>query len=130
MSIIVDFIAELSSITEVSTAVDTRINPLIDDLHVLPTIVYNTRGGIRESYIKDSFGLRETFIQLDLYSKDYSELDIVRDAIISRFNGFTGHLNTDGALVSSSKVTTTRELPDGQNREVLRAIIEINILSA
>lgn len=128
MTIVRDFVAELGSVTEVSTAVGTRIHPLTDLGMALPSIVYNIRGGARESYVQNSFGLRETFIQLDVYTDSYSQLDSLRDAIISHFNGFTGQFNSS-TQVSSCKVITTRELNDSRNSRVFRGIIELNILS-
>lgn len=135
MAIIVDFVAELRSVNGVSGVVSNEnINPIVDNNGVTPSIVYNARGGARESYTKDSFGLRETFIQLDVYTDSYSQLDSLRSAIISHFNGFVGNFNSGamdgGTNVSSCKIVTTRELIDGQNNEIYRGVIELNILSA
>ena len=133
MSIIADFVAELRSIPDVLTFVSQRIYPLIDKGDTLPSIVYNTRGGVRESYIRDSFGLRETFIQMDLYTEDYAQLDTLRDAIAERFNGFVGAFNaaamSGGTTVSSCQIVTTRDTLETQNPVVYRTTIELNILS-
>ena len=128
MALITDFVAELRGITQVSTDVGDRVHPVVDRGMGIPSIVYNTRGGFRESYTKDSFGLRETFIQLDVYAESYSQLDGLRSAILDHFNGFTGQFNNT-TVVSSCKGVTTRELRDGQNNEVYRSVIEFNILS-
>ena len=128
MALIGDFVAELAAITEVSTAVGASIHPVVDTGQALPSIVFNTRGGAREAYVKDSFGLRETFIQLDIYSETYAQLDSLRNAVISHFNGFTGQFNSN-TQISSCQFVTARELRDGQNDRVYRAVIEFNILS-
>ena len=132
MSIVSDFVAELRSIPAL-VVLGNRTFPLIDRSHQLPSLVYNSRGLARESYVQGSFGLRETFIQMDVYSNSYAELDTLRDAIISHFNGFTGNFNSSamdgGTFVSSCQIVNTRELVDGQNDLVYRAVIEINILS-
>ena len=132
MSILADFVAELRSIPAL-VVLGNRTFPLIDRSHELPSLVYNSRGLARESYVQGSFGLRETFIQMDLYSHSYAELDTLRDAIINHFNGFTGRFNSSamdgGTRVSSCSIVTTRELVESQNDQVYRAIIEINILS-
>lgn len=128
MTIVRDFVAELGAVTQVSTDVGNRIHPVVDIGDQLPSIVYNIRGGARESYVQNSFGLRETFIQMDVYTSSYAQLDSLRDAIISHFNGFTGQFNSS-TQVSSCKVITTRELKDSRNDRVFRSVIELNILS-
>ncbi len=131
MSFIKDFVAELRPLVP---EVGTRTFPLIDKGTELPSIVYNSRGLVGEAYVKDSVGLVETFIQLDVYSVDYEELDTLRTAITNHFNGFTGTFNSTaadgGTIVSSCSVITTREFVESQNPVVYRANIELNILSA
>ena len=128
MAIVSDFVAELAAVPAVNTAVGNRIHPVVDVGQTTPSIVYNIRGAIPEAYVQGSYGLRETFIQLDVYSSSYLQLDTLRDAIITHFNGFTGQFNSN-TQVSSCRAITSRELRDGQNNEVYRLVIEFNILS-
>lgn len=128
-----DFIAELRSISEVQTNIGERTFPLVDRGHELPSIVYNMRGETRDSFTEGSFGLRETFVQIDIYHNSYGDLNTIRDAILMHFNGFIGYLNSSaddgGTFVSSTSIINTRELVDQQDDTVYRAIIEINLLS-
>ena len=132
MSIIRDFVAEVGGIAALAP-LGGRIHPLVDHGQALPSLVYNNRGLVQESYVQGSFGLRETFIQMDLYSNSYAELDTLRTAIINHFNGFTGAFNASamdgGTVVSSCKIVTSRELIESGNNRVYRAILELNVLS-
>ena len=128
MALVEDFVAEVRAVTEVSTRVGLRIYPVVDAGQELPSMVYNWRGLSRDSYTIGSFGLRDSFVQLDIYSADYAEVNTLRNAILERFNNFAGQLNSN-TTVSSCKVINTREELDNTNRAVFRAIIEIQILS-
>ena len=130
MAFLEDFRGELGGITALA---DITIEPVINNSKQLPAVVYNSRGLARQSYTIGSFGLRETFIQIDVYSNDYTQLNTLRNAIVEHFNGFTGTLDEDSSgttIVSSCQVVTTREDLDGANPNTYRSTIELNILSS
>lgn len=133
MSIITDLVAEIRAIPAVSSTVGARVFPLVDQGDTLPSITYNSRGGSLEAFVKGSFGLRDTFMQLDVYSADYAELDGIRNAIVDHFNGFIGNLNGSaddgGSFITGATIENVRELVDTKSPIVFRVIIEINFLS-
>ena len=130
MAVIEDFVGELRSIP-VLAGIGTQ--PVINNSKQLPTIVYNSRGLVRESYVQGSFGLRNTLFQIDVYSEDYTQLNNLREAIIDRFHGFIGVFNEAAGgttRVSSCKVTTAREDLNDSNDNTYRASIELNIFTS
>ena len=109
MAVIEDFVGEIRSIPALA---GVGVQPVINNSKQLPTIVYNSRGLVRESYVQGSFGLRNTLFQIDVYSEDYTQLNNLREAIIDRFHGFIGVFNEAAGgttIVSSCKVVTARE---------------------
>ena len=131
MSILAEFVGELRSVPAIMGIIPNQsIMPVINSQKTLPALVYNARGHARESYTQDSFGLRETFIQLDVYTETFAQLDNLRDAIITHFNGFTGQFNGEGEFITSTTIVTARDGFDTANPEVYRTTIEINILSS
>ena len=131
MSILAEFVGELRTVPGIMGVIPNQsIMPLINTQKTLPALVYNARGHARESYIQDSFGLRETLIQLDVYTETFAQLDSLRDAIITHFNGFTGLFNGTGEFITSCQVVTARDAFDTANPEVYRTSIELNILSS
>ena len=130
MAVIEDFVGEIRSIPALA---GIGVQPVINNSKQLPTIVYNSRGLVRESYVQGSFGLRNTLFQIDVYSEDYTQLNNLREAIIDRFHGFIGVFNeTAGGttIVSSCKVVTAREDLNDSNDNTYRASIELNIFSS
>ena len=130
MAVIEDFVGELRSIPALA-GIGTQ--PVINNSKQLPTIVYNSRGLVRESYVQGSFGLRNTLFQIDVYSEDYTQLNSLREAIIDRFHGFIGVFNEAAGgttIVSSCKVVTAREDLNDSNDNTYRASIELNIFSS
>ena len=130
-SVIPAFLAELNSITAFSNEYSpNNISPLVANNTGL-AVVYNVRGGVRESYTKDSFGLNETFIELNLYHHDYPTLVEIREAIFDTFEGFTGSMGstTENILVTSSKFSNSRELVDQEDQTLYRFILELQILT-
>ena len=131
MSILAEFVGELRTVDGIMGVIPNQsIMPLVNSQKTLPALVYNARGHARESYTIGSFGLRETFIQLDVYTASFSQLDSLRDAIITHFNGFTGQFNGAGEFITSTTVVTARDGFDAANPEVFRTTIELNILSS
>lgn len=131
MSILAEFVGELRTVDGIMGVIPNQsIMPLVNSQKTLPALVYNARGHARESYTIGSFGLRETFIQLDVYTASFSQLDSLRDAIITHFNGFTGQFNGAGEFITSTTVVTARDGFDSANPEVFRTTIELNILSS
>ena len=130
MAVIEDFVGELRSIPALA---GVGVQPVINNSKQLPTIVYNSRGLVRESYVQGSFGLRNTLFQIDVYSEDYTQLNNLREAIIDRFHGFIGVFNEAAGgttIVSSCKVVTAREDLNDSNDNTYRASIELNIFSS
>ena len=127
MAFINDFITTLRAIQSVSDDVGNRTYALVDTGKELPSMVFTTRGLAPDTYIKDSSGLTDTFIQLDIYAETYTQLNTLRGDVISEFNNYLGTMGDD-TIVSSCKVVNTREELDASNREVFRAIIEIRVL--
>ena len=130
MAVIEDFVGEIRSIPALA---GIGVQPVINNSKQIPTIVYNTRGLVRESYVQGSFGLRITLFQIDVYSDDYTQLNNLREAIIDRFHGFIGVFNEAGGgttFVSSCKVITAREDLNDSNDNTYRASVELNILSS
>ena len=127
MAFINDFITTLRAIQSVSDDVGDRTYALVDTGKELPSIIFNTRGLAPDTYTKDSSGLTDTFIQLDIYADTYTQLNTLREDVIAEFNNYSGTMGAD-TIVSSCKVVNTREELDASNREVFRAIIEIRVL--
>ena len=96
--VIQDFVAHLSGIAEVNTFAGTNIFPLLAAPGIDKFIVYTPRGGVRESRYIGSFATADLRIQLDIYSKSFAEIQVVKDAIIQTFNGFSGSLNTNSII--------------------------------
>ena len=131
MSILAEFVGELRTVDGIMGVIPNQsIMPLVNTQKTLPAIVYNARGHARENYAGGSTGLRETFIQLDIYTESFTQLDSLRDAVITHFNGFTGQFNSTGEFITSTTVVTARDSFDNANPEVYRTSIELNILSS
>ena len=121
MQLTKDFAAKLATATA-----PTRAYPAISKTTDLPAVVYSGRGGIREAFYSGSYGLRETRIQVDIYSKTYTEATGLKDAVIGDFHGFSGAMGA--SVVSRSTVDNTLETFGDDGEKIYRIIMDITLL--
>lgn len=113
--------------TKLATAVSpNKAFPSVVRNTDLPAVVYAGRGGIRDTFYKNSYGLRETNFQVDVYTKTYSEGATLKDSIVTDFHGFSGTMGS--SLVSRSTVGNILETFDDNGEKTYRIIIEITLL--
>lgn len=122
-----DFIADLVTITEVDTLTVGRVRPLVVGSGTpLPAISYLFRDGDREAFYRGSFGLEEYTVQLDIYSDSYVTNQTIYDAIINRYNGFSGVLGT-GTNIQRIIVASTLNAIDTDDPSIYRTILELTL---
>lgn len=113
--------------SKLATAVaPTRVHPSVARTTDLPSVVYRSRGGIRDVFYSGSYGLRTTRYQVDVFTKTYAEAADLKDSIVSAFHGFTGAMGA--STVSKSTVDNTLENFSDNGEKVYHTIIDINIL--
>lgn len=120
-----DFIADLVAITEVGMIVHPVVIPSGSSF---PAISYQFRDGDREPFYVGSFGLASYTVQLDIYSHNYLMNQTIYDAIIAKYNGFTGLLNSN-TQVQRISVNSTLNAVDGEDSSLFRTIVELQILT-
>ena len=122
-----DFAADLAAITVVDQMTEGRVYPLlIGATAQLPAISYQIRDGDREAFYRDSFGLEIYNVQLDIYSDSYVTNQTIYDAIIDRFNGFSGVIGT-GTDVQRIIVASTLNSVDSDDPSIYRTILELTL---
>lgn len=121
MQLTKDFAAKLATATS-----PTRAFPAIAKTTDLPAVVYSGRGGIRQTFYRNSFGLRETRYQVDVYSKTYTEATAIKDSIVAAFNGFSGTMGS--STVSRATVDNTLENFSDDGEKIYRIILDITLL--
>ena len=121
------FVANLLAIDGLETLISNRVYPLaVPSSAPLPSIQYRFSDGFREPYFRNSFGLTEYEVQMDVYSTSYRVLQTIVDLIEAHFHGFSGELAT-GVLAQRIIVTNTLNTIDTSNGEVYRTIIELTL---
>lgn len=121
MQLTKDFAARLAA-----AVAPTRAYPVVSKPTDLPAVVYSGRGGIREAFYNNSFGLRETRYQVDIYSKTYAEAADLRDAVLGAFHGFKGDMGA--SFVSRSTADNTLENFSDDGEKIYRIIIDLTLL--
>lgn len=121
MQLTKDFASKLAT-----TVSPTKAYPAINKTTTLPSVVYSGRGGVREAFYNNSFGMRETRFQVDVYTKTYSEAATLKDSIIGAFHGFSGVMGS--STVSRSTVDNTLENFSDNGEKIYRIIIDITLL--
>ena len=121
-----DFIADLVEIQAVQTNVGNSVFPLVVPTgEDLPSIIYQFRDGDREAFYKDSFGLETYNLQLDIYSNSYITNQNIYDALIERYNGFSGTLGSTN--IQRIIVASTLNSVDSDDSSIYRTILELTI---
>ena len=121
-----DFIADLVEISQVQTDVGNAVFPLvIPTTEDIPAIVYQFRDGDREVFFRDSFGLETYNLQLDIYSHSYITNQNIYDALINRYNGFSGILGSTN--IQRIIVASTLNSVDSTDSSIYRTILELTI---
>ena len=133
--VINSFIQDFRAQTTIAQDLRTNFYPMVAPKSALPVTVYEYSDGVRESLYSGSFGLRTSTIVLNMYSLNYDQLVTARDAIESRYSGFSGNF-TLGTGASATTVLVQRivmndsffALQDG-NDKVYRCTIELDLIS-
>ena len=121
MTALTDFIVDLRSQAQVvSFCTSNHVYPLKAPSGIENCIVYNQLYDIRPSYYTGSFGLTEMLLELNIYSKSYSDLDNLVIFIIGRYHGFNGTLgNTNfGRIIIHNNNTLLQSVDDNIYRYV------------
>ena len=129
MSLATDFRHDLLQISAISNLVGTRVYPLVGNGHELPSIVYNISGNYQQPTYSGSSRPTRTEIQLDCYTANYADVDVIRQAIATRYTGFTGTIGpSNETRIAWSSLTRAEELVDNSDGEAYRLLIEISLL--
>lgn len=124
------FVADLRAITNLSTLVGNRIYPLaIPSNAGLPAINYRFSDGYPESFYRNSFGLIEYQLQLDVYASSYRVNQTIVDLITERYNGFQGALGSSNIIIQRANLTNVLNTIDASSgEEVFRTVIELDFM--
>ena len=128
MSLGIDLRADLLTVTAISNLVGTRIYPVVDRGEELPSLVYRVDDGLRESTITGSFGIARTSVTLDFYTYTYSDINTVKDAIISRYHGRSGQFASSGRFYGNCEIENINETFDDYDDSVYRCIIDLTFI--
>ena len=110
----------------ISNRLITPVFPVLAKPDVEKVIVYTPRGGERETYFTGSFGKAVLRIQIDIYSKSFIGNQTVYDAMVNKFNGFSGELN-NSTIVHRAIVTNHSELLDSNDSELFRTSFDVEL---
>ena len=123
-----DFVAELRSINDVETLVgNANIQPMVNKTKAERVIVYNVSNNFAEAFTTDSFAPIKANIQLDVYTRDYAELQTLKQSIINKFNNFRGPINNSIYIITASNVNTVIETVDSEDTQVFRTMIDLEL---
>lgn len=127
MSLIVhtDIAAELATIT--NSLVEGRVYPLVIPTDAtVPAISYLFRDGDRQAFYRDSFGLEDYNLQIDIYSHSYVTNQTIYDTIIDHFNGISGPVNNN-TIIQRGIIASTLNSIDGSDPTLYRTITELTL---
>ena len=120
-----DVAAELATVT--NDMVNGRVYPLLIPSNAeVPAISYLFRDGDRQAFYRDSFGLSEYNLQLDIYSHSYVTNQNIYDEIVSHFNGFSGAVNNN-TIIQRAIVASTLNSIDLDDPTLYRTIVEFTL---
>ena len=89
MSLTLDLVAHLKNDTEVSALVGGKIYPLLAPQNVSnPYIVYHVISDNSNQCISGDINQNEARFQIDVWSTKYSEVEAIKEAVISALIGF------------------------------------------
>ena len=125
MTMLTDLVSDIKAIPIVSSSVGSSVYPVIGK-DKKPSIVYTIRRDHPTYTYKNAIGFNNTIVTLNIYSSTYSQLDGLRRGIVSRYNGFSGVLNTDGTYISSCYATSTLEDFNNETK-TYRQVLDIDI---
>jgi hypothetical protein len=123
MSLLSDFVSDLTT-----TLPTVQLHPVVNKTAVYPSGTFSVRDGLRTQFYVDSEGLRTTNLVLNLYSKSYSELQTLKDAVTTRYHGLSGVVGstTIQRVIITNLLEDTTELPT--NDTLYRCIIDLDII--
>jgi hypothetical protein len=119
--LIQDFYGKLQSIMPANS-----VHAIANTKGGLPSIVYTVRESGRDAFYKDSFGLRETKFQVDVYSLTFAELNTLKDLIRENFHGFSGVVGS--SVFQRTTVDLMIDTYEDGDEFLYRSIIEITVL--
>lgn len=123
-----DFRARVLADSDIATLVSTRVYPLVDLGKELPSMVYTVGDGVPEVPFTGTRAAPSYDVQLDYYTTTYSDLQTVRDSLLSSFNGFTGEMGD--TVVRWSRVDSTFQQLDQSDGHTFRLTTQLTIVTA
>ena len=130
MALAADLRFELLADTDISDIIGTNLYPIVDSSKNKPTMVYNLRSGIPEVGMSGNTHLTSTDVQLDFYTDEYADIDVIRQRVIEIFHNKQIVIGeNDTTSIVQSYVTNTLETLDTSDGETLRLLIELTILT-
>ena len=102
-----------------------QISPVVGDPSgAFPSLTYTLRDGYAPTFYRGSFGLNTLNIDLNLFSPNYTELQTIKYALLTRYNGFSGSLGTQ--IVSRIQVVNAFDtFDDDSNTRLYHVIVEL-----
>lgn len=102
-----------------------QISPVVGDPNGnFPSLTYTLRDGYAPVFYRGSFGLNTLNIDLNLFSPNYTELQTIKYALLTRYNGFSGSLGTQ--IVSRIQVVNAFDtFDDDSNTRLYHVIVEL-----
>ncbi len=129
MSVVInDFIAEIGVDSDIDQDLRDNIYPLLAPDEVVNCIVYTLSDGIRESFYRDSQGLKTNTVALNIYHTNYDTLVSTREQLENDYNGFSGILNSN-SIVSRIQMNDVFFTVEPGNNKLFRCTTEFDLIT-
>ncbi len=123
-----DMIAELAAITEVADLCGPRVKFITGSFNEYPAITLQRVNDSVEFQYGNSFAMNEYSYQVDIYATSYEDLSSLSEAVLSKFRGFTGPLNSNvDSFVNMSNASLSVETFEDDKTSILRAILDVTM---
>ncbi len=124
--------SELSTTSEVTAVVSTRIFPQVAPLTVpYPFIVYSVINSIPEHHAGGASTLTNVSMQIDVWAETVAELLTIVEVLRNALDGFIGDMGTENLDIQSCFMETRRTFeepdPHGKKAPVFRSDMDFSI---
>lgn len=103
----------------------TKVVPSVNTDNTYPAVVFSFRDGQRDIFYKDSYGLAEAEMSVNVYASSYSQMVGIVEQVQSDFHGFNG-------LVGSTHIHRMEVVNQfetfSDDGKIFRTVMQIRIL--
>jgi hypothetical protein len=109
----------------VTAVPSATVDPLVNKKGGYPAVLFSVRNDVRPNLYAGDQGIRNSEFTIDIYAKNYSEVQNLKGQVVAAFHGFSGQMGS--TLVHRCDVRTSLETFVTEPEQIFRVILIIDL---